>query len=186
MVCHCERSEAILLSCHSLESGNPDKSIMAYEKTHKLHIVTAVAVIRNPEGKYLLLKRHKNEVAYPGMYTFPGGKVEGNDTIEETLVKEVEEEAGLKLKPGKILLKDKTYLRPDGQTAKFFSYLCEVENFEPVTISDEFTNYQWVSRDDLKKIPHVGVEDELVRADALYASGLSLSLFQTKSVREGE
>ncbi|TSC76808.1 MAG: 7,8-dihydro-8-oxoguanine triphosphatase [Parcubacteria group bacterium Gr01-1014_33] len=159
---------------------------MTYEKINKLHIVAVVAVIRNEEGRYLVLERHENEVAYPGMYTFPGGKVEGNDTVEETLIKEVEEEAGLKLKPGKILLKDKTFLRSDGQTAKFFSYLCEVENFESVTISEEFSDYKWVSSEDLKSIPHVGIEEDLNKADNLYRSGFSLALFQTKSVREGE
>ena len=158
---------------------------MAYEKKDKLHIVTAVAVIRNSDGKYLVLKRHENEIAYPGMYTFPGGKVEGNDTMEETLAKEVEEEAGLTLKPGKMLLKDKSFLRPDGQTSKFFSYLCEVEAEEPVKICEDFTDYKWVTVDDLKNIPHVGIEEELLKADALYNAGFSLSLFQTKSVQEG-
>lgn len=56
-----------------------------YSKKNKLHIVSVVAVIRNNEGKYLVLKRSEKEIAYPGMYTFPGGKVEDNDTAEETL-----------------------------------------------------------------------------------------------------
>ena len=75
---------------------------MPYTKKNKLHIVTAVAVIRNEEGKYLVLKRSDREIAYPGMYTFPGGKIEDNDTVEETLIQEAKEEADLDLKPGKI------------------------------------------------------------------------------------
>ncbi|MBI5220875.1 MAG: NUDIX hydrolase [Candidatus Liptonbacteria bacterium] len=160
---------------------------MSYAKTDKLHIVTAVAVIRNNAGKYLVLKRSECEHAYPGMYTFPGGKVEGNDTIEETLIKEVKEEAGLALKSGKILLKDKAIHRPDGQTSKSFSYLCEVEEEGPVTISADFSDYRWVSVAELRDIPHVGIEEELLKADALYASGLSLELLellQVKSVKE--
>ncbi len=157
---------------------------MAYEKTNKIHIVAVVAVIRNSEGKYLVLKRRDDEIAYPGMYTFPGGKVENNDTTEETLEKEALEEANLKLKPGKILLKDKSYLRPDGQTAKFFSYLCEVENPDEIKISEDFTDYKWVSIQDLANLKHVGIEEELVKAEALYQSGIDLSLFQTRSVKE--
>lgn len=157
---------------------------MAYQKVHKLHIVSVVAVIRNPEGKYLILKRRDDEIAYPGMYTFPGGKVEGNDTIEETLQKEVEEEAGLKIKPGKILLKDKAILRPDGQTALSFSYLCETEQFEPVKMSSDFTDYKWVSLEELKKLPHVGLKEELIRAENLHRSGFNLSLFQVSSVKQ--
>ena len=152
-------------------------------KNSKVHIVAVVAVIRNNEGKYLVLKRGEHEIAYPGQYTFPGGKIEGNDTVEETLVREAEEEVGLKLKPGKILLKDKSYLRPDGQTAKFFSYLCEVENASCIKISEDFTDYKWVTLEELKQLPHVGIEDELIAAEELHKAGFSLDKFKTKSVK---
>ena len=158
---------------------------MGYEKSNKLHIVAVVAVVRNSEGKYLVLKRSEREIAYPGMYTFPGGKVEDNDTVEETLVKEVEEEAGMKLKSGKILLKDKSFIRPDGQTVKVFSYLCEVEDASKVTISDDFTDYRWITVRDLKTLPHVGIEEELLQAEKIYRSGIDRALLVTKSVKEG-
>ena len=158
---------------------------MAYAKTNKLHIVSVVAVIRNEEGKILVLKRRGDEVAYPGMYTFPGGKMEDNQTVEETLAEEVMEETGLVLKPGKVLLKDKAFLRPDGQTAKSFSYLCEVERTEPVQIDkNDFTDYKWVSVEELKDIPHVGIEEEFIRANKFYESGFDLEKLQTKSVKE--
>ena len=156
---------------------------MSYEKNNKLHIVSVVSVIRNNDGKYLVLKRHEREIAFPGMYTFPGGKVEDNDTVEETLVKEAFEEAGLKLKSGKILLKDKSFIRPDGQTVKVFSYLCNVEDDTVITISDDFTDYKWIKFDDLKEIPHVGIEDELIQAEKIISSGISLEIIQTKSVK---
>lgn len=70
---------------------------MSYEKQNKLHIVTAVAVIRRNDGRILLLKRREDETVYPGFYTFPGGKVEGNETISQALIKEVKEECGLDL-----------------------------------------------------------------------------------------
>jgi 8-oxo-dGTP diphosphatase len=156
---------------------------MAYTKNNKLHIVSVVAVIRNNEGKYLVLKRSKREIAYPGMYTFPGGKIEDNDTVEETLIKEAEEEASLNLKPGKILLKDKSFIRPDGQTVKVFSYLCEVENSDNIKISDDFTDYKWVSFEDLKNISHVGIEDELLQAEKLYKLSIALKELNTKSIK---
>jgi 8-oxo-dGTP diphosphatase len=159
---------------------------MPYEKSSKLHIVAVVAVIRNSEGKYLILKRHPGEIAYPNMYTFPGGKVEGNDSIEETLVKEVEEEIGLILKPGKILLKDKTFIRPDDQTAKVWSYLCEVVSDLPIKLSSDFTDYKWVNLDELKKLSHVGIEEELERAEQIINSGIDLDKLKTKSVKKDD
>lgn len=156
---------------------------MAYNKNDKLHIVAVVAVIRNDEGKYLVLKRHEKEIAYPGMYTFPGGKIESNDTVQETLEKEVLEEAGLRLKPGKILLKDKSFIRPDKQTAKSFSYLCFAESTNNVKISEDFTDYKWVNIDELRKLPHVGIEEELLKADQLFKNGFDFSLLQVNSVK---
>ena len=131
----------------------------------------------------MVLKRSEREIAYPGMYTFPGGKVEDNDTIEETLAKEAKEEANIDLKPGKILLKDKSFIRPDDQTVKVFSYLCEIENSDNLKISDDFTDYKWVLFDDLKDIPHVGIEDELLQANKLYNLGISLGALNTKSIK---
>ena len=157
---------------------------MPYTKNNKLHIVSVVAVIRNNEGKYLVLKRSDREIAYPGMYTFPGGKVEDNETVEETLIKEIKEEANLDLKPGKILLKDKSFIMPDDQTVKVFSYLCEVENSDDIKISDDFTDYKWISFEDLKNIPHVGIEDELLQVDKLYKLNLPLKELVTKSIKD--
>ncbi|MEK7497151.1 MAG: NUDIX hydrolase [Patescibacteria group bacterium] len=151
---------------------------------NKLHSVTVVAVIRNSTGKYLVLKRAEHELAYPDMYTFPGGKIESNDTVEETLIREVREEAGLALKPGKILLKDKSFMRPDGQTSKVWSYLCEVEDDSKVVIDQhDFTDYQWVSLVDLQNIKHVGIEEELKKAEEIASMGISLSKLKTISVR---
>jgi len=156
---------------------------MPYDKTSKLHILTVVAVIKNHDGKYLVLKRHPQEIAYPNMYTFPGGKVEGNDTVEETLTKEVKEEAGLTLRPGKILLKDKSFIRPDGQTTKVWSYLCEVEDEEVKLDTNDFTDYKWVNLEDLAKIEHVGIEEELRKAEEIANIGIPLDKLKTISVK---
>ena len=156
---------------------------MSYDKKNKLHIVAVVAVIRNDEGKFLVLKRRDDEIAYPGKYTFPGGKVENNDTVGETLVKETLEETNLKLKPGKILLKDKSFIRPDEQTVKVFSYLCEAKPDE-VKISNDFTDYKWVDLSELSSLPHVGIEEELQKATEIYNLGIDLAALQTISVKE--
>lgn len=159
---------------------------MSYNKENKLHIVSVVAVIRNSAGKYLVLKRHSQEVAYPNMYTFPGGKVEDNDSIEATLSKEVLEETGLTLKAGKILLKDKTFIRPDGQTTKVWSYLCEVVSDSPIKLSSDFTDYKWVDLNELRELSHVGIEEELEMAEQIINLGIDLNKLKTKSVKEDD
>ena len=142
-----------------------------------------VAVIHDKDARILVLKRRDDETVYPGMYTFPGGKMEGFENVEDALHREVFEETGLQLKPGKIFLKDKTIMRPDGQVSQSFSYLCGVENTENVHISDDFTDYKWVSLDDLSNIPHVGIEEELEKAGKILQSGIDLDILKTKSVK---
>ncbi len=156
---------------------------MVYNKSNKLHIVAVTAVIRNRAGKYLVLKRHPREVAFPGHYCFPGGKVEAEETIEQTLAKEVAEETGLVMKPGKILLKDAAFTRPDGQTVKVLAYLCEVDNDSLIKIdANDFTEYQWITAEDLKQLPHVGIEEEIRQAEEIIKLGVPLKILQTKSV----
>ena len=157
---------------------------MAYKKANKLHIVAVTAVIRNEEGKFLVMKRAEHEVAAAGMYAFPGGKVEDNEAIEEALANEIEEETGLKMKPGKILLKDVSFVRPDGQTVKVLAYLCQTETTDNVVISEDFSDYKWISRSDLNDMNHVGIEGELEHAERLLNAGIDLSTFMTESVRK--
>ena len=144
---------------------------MPYAKEDKLHIVTAVAVIRRDDGCILLLKRRDDETVYPGCYTFPGGKVEGNDTLHETLEKEVKEECGLDLEQGFILIKEKAIGRPDGQTSKSLSFLCTAKNPDAVVLDKhDFTDYGWVTLGELRTLPHVGIEAEFIKVEKIYSS----------------
>jgi len=153
---------------------------MAYEKTNKLHIVTVVAVIPREDGRILVLKRSQNEPVYPGYYTFPGGKVEGNDTFLETLDKEVGEECGLALNPGAILIKEKSIGRPDGQTSKSLSFLCSAKDTTNITLDErDFSEYRWVNLEELEELQHVGIVAEFQKASQLLNSGVDLARFYT-------
>ncbi len=144
----------------------------------KLHIITAVAVIRREDGRILLLKRRDDETVYPGYYTFPGGKIEENDTITEGLSREVVEECGLKLEPGIVLIKEKAIGRPDGQTSKSLSFLCSVEDNINIKLDEkDFTDYKWVNLDELRKLKHVGVEAEFIKTAEIISSGHEIKPF---------
>ena len=144
---------------------------MAYNKQDKLHIVTPVAVIRRDDGRILVLKRREDETVYPGYYTFPGGKIEGNDTIRQTLSKEVKEECGLELEEGFILIKEKSIGRLDGQTSKSLSFLCWTKNPDAVTLDkNDFSDYAWVNLEELCKLKHVGIEAEFIKVEEIFNS----------------
>ncbi len=158
---------------------------MSYDKFAKKHIVAVTGVIRNQDGKFLVIKRSEHEIAHPGEYTFPGGKSEGNESIEETLRQEIAEETGLAMLPGKLLLKDASFVRPDGQTVKVLSFLCEVADTTAITLSDDFTDFRWVDLAELQQLPHVGIEEEIRQANRLaQLTPDQLAVLQTKSQRD--
>ena len=52
--------------------------------------IKVVAAIIMKDNKILIAKRKKGEFA--GMYEFPGGKIEKNESGEEALIREIQEE----------------------------------------------------------------------------------------------
>jgi 8-oxo-dGTP diphosphatase len=47
------------------------------------------------EGTVLLARRSPQRKAYPGLWSFPGGHVEENETLVEALIRELLEEVGV-------------------------------------------------------------------------------------------
>ena len=60
------------------------------------NILTNMCLVKNPrDNTYLFLNRVKND--WPGL-TLPGGHVEEDETYDESVIREMKEETGLKLK----------------------------------------------------------------------------------------
>ena len=59
-------------------------------------VEVSAAVIERPDGMFLMARRPEGK-AYAGWWEFPGGKVEPGETAHEALVREIEEELGLKV-----------------------------------------------------------------------------------------
>ena len=129
---------------------------------NKKHIVAVNALIKNKEGnKFLILKRNKNEIAYPGKWAFPGGKLEKGQTVLETLKREVLEETGLDIKDNKKFIRDFTFIRPDGHSVVGLSFEV-IAKSNDVKISSEFEDFKWVTPQELYSLDFIeGIEDEV-------------------------
>ena len=55
------------------------------------------AIIRDSEGRHLLLRRSKMSRRFPGMWEWPGGKCGAVEGVREALRREVQEETGLQI-----------------------------------------------------------------------------------------
>lgn len=60
-------------------------------------IITAGAIIIDNDKKILLVKRPSDKKLFPNAWSFPGGKREEWETLDETVVREVKEETWLDL-----------------------------------------------------------------------------------------
>lgn len=63
--------------------------------------LTADVIIRLADGSIVLAKRKNSP--YAGEWGLPGGKLEGDETIEETAVREAKEETGLDIRLDKVI-----------------------------------------------------------------------------------
>ena len=111
-------------------------------------------------GKFLLIKRNKEESNYPNLWAFPGGKVEIGETVIDTIVREVKEETGLSLDGKVTFLNTYSFGSSVGLAFMVHSESDKVEN------TGEFQSYQWVaSLEEMKQYACIeGIYNHLVNA----------------------
>lgn len=116
-------------------------------------INVVAAVIRNEEDKILITKRNLKK-AQGGLWEFPGGKIEPNETREHAIVREIKEELDIDITV-KEYLAEKIFTYPDKQInlialecAKVNGEikLLEHEACEWIT-SEELVNYEFAPAD---------------------------------------
>ncbi len=109
-------------------------------------------VVRDDE--YLLIERGAAEAHAAGLLAFPGGKVEqtpgGDETIERTAARELEEEVGIEVGDVEYVLSS-TFEADDGTPCLNVVTLCEYESGRAhPRASDEVAAVHWLTYDEIK------------------------------------
>ncbi len=124
--------------------------------------MTVKAVIIRDGKDVLLLKRSKDSVIFPGKYDLPGGSVENGETLQEAILREIEEETGLQVEVGPILYafdfmkdgKEKDDIG-HGKGIRFVAFHKSGE----VKLNDENDTFEWADIDEaIKKLDDKGYE----------------------------
>lgn len=120
-------------------------------RTHKVVImdlqVGVKALLKNSEGKYLLLRR--NPEKYPDArpsWDIPGGRIDKGSPLFENLKREVKEETQLDLTEEPKLVAAQDILRPDKHVVRL-TYVGTIEG-NPV-IDEEHVEAKWFSADEI-------------------------------------
>ncbi len=107
----------------------------------------AKLVIVDNNATYLLLYR-SNHPVFGSDPDLPGGTLEEGESTLETMIREVEEEAGIRITPEetKEVYAGTEYAK-DG--TNYVLYVAKLTERPAITISWEHSSYVWVTRDEL-------------------------------------
>ena len=123
------------------------------------------------EGRVLLIKRRKEPLR--GRWVVPGGTVELGESLEQALVREMEEETALRVRPGDVLTVFDRIERTDGRVRYHYvivDYLCEYLGGEARAASDAL-EVAWAAPEDLPVFDLPAKAREVVEEAFRRASG---------------
>ena len=101
-------------------------------------------------GKFLLVFCPRFKV-----WRVPGGRVEFDETLEETVVREMGEEIGIRIKDPKFLgygQDHQFHFRKKMETSRLLMFFHARIDEEPKVDPDEAEDFKWVSFDEIKGI----------------------------------
>ena len=103
------------------------------------------AVIKDGQGRLLLIKRGHEPGA--GLWSIPGGRIEAGETDAEALVREMQEETGLVVEPGRLLGRVRRPGR-DGDVIDIRDYAATVTG-GTLRAGDDAADARWVAAPEL-------------------------------------
>ena len=159
-------------------------------KQNKLfYFVATVVVYREKDNRCLILKRDLREKVHPGRYAVPGGKLEWGDvditkptringdvldfehTVEDLLIRETREEAGIEIKKLFIYLDSVLFIRPDGIPVVLVKFAAHYKSGIVVPEKGAFTDFAWVNVEEVKKYECIdGIADEVAQTIKIFAN----------------
>jgi 8-oxo-dGTP diphosphatase len=118
--------------------------------------IVVVAAIIEVAGRFLLTRRPTG-VHLEGLWEFPGGKVDGDETHADALIREIREELDAGAVPGELVLRTSHDYRD--RAVELFFYRCDIEGAPSPQLGQEM---RWVARVDLASMGFPPADQELI------------------------
>ncbi len=134
--------------CQAYHQGIQDQLPMRENSSPLPHKHIGVAVIYNEFGQ-ILIDRRPEKGLLGGLWEFPGGKIEPNETVEDCIKREILEEIDIEIEVGEHLMTlahAYTHFK-----VTLIVHLCRYLSGNPKPIECE--EIRWVTLDELKSFP---------------------------------
>ena len=121
-------------------------------------IDVVAAVIQNEEGKILIAQRNLKK-SQGGLWEFPGGKIEPNETKEEAIIREIKEEMDIDIEKKKFI-DQKVFNYPD----KDINLIAiECKQIKGDIKLNEHEDIKWVNKNELRNFNFAPADEFIVQ-----------------------
>ena len=117
------------------------------------------AVIHDDRGRLLLIRRGQEPGI--GLWSLPGGRVEPHESDQQAVVREVAEETGLRVVPGRLLGRVHRPA-PGGEVYQIADYFCTLAGPAEPTPGSDADDVRWVTRSEYAELTLVSGLAELL------------------------
>jgi len=158
-------------------------------KKNKLFYFVANAVVyRESDKRCLILKRDEREIAHPGKYGTPGGKLEWGDldiknptrmngdifdfenAVEGLLKREVLEEAGIEIQDYFTYINSDAFIRPDETPVVLIKLAVKYKRGKVKPEKGAFTDYAWVNEKEVENYDCIkGIPEEIAKTIKIFS-----------------
>ena len=152
-----------------------NKISLVNAKQNKLFYFVANAVIyRIEDQRCLILKRSDTEKVHPGLFGVVGGKLDWQDldiahpgrlngnavdfpgALENLLIRETREEAGIEIGTELHYINSVAFVRPDETPVMMVKVAALYKSGEVITEPGAFSDFAWVTAEEVKNYPCIG------------------------------
>lgn len=127
-------------------------------------IGVAVKALLLHNRRALIVRRSPSDRAAPGMWEFPGGKMEFGESPRDTALREIMEETGIAAQVIRPLYAE-TFKKSSTRQVVIINFICTCQS-PGVRLSFEHTDYLWATRAQMLQLLDAGIVRNLERNNA--------------------